>query len=103
MGFGTVKMVQVSSYLIGYAAVGVSAAYLGAGVWSLVAAQLMQPLLYSLHTYWHVRHSLRPCVHRSGFRLLRFGTQITGANLINWTISNLDNRLVARTFGSTSL
>jgi len=103
MDFRALQTAQVSSYLIGYGAVGVAAAYLGLGVWSLVAAQLIQPLLYSVHTYWYVRHSLRPCIHRSGLRLLRFGTQVTGANLINWTISNLDNVLVGRTFGSTSL
>lgn len=103
MDFPTLQMAQVSSYLIGYAGVGVLAACFGLGVWSLVIAQLTQPLLCSLHTYWRVRHSLRPCIHRSGLRLLRFGTQVTGANVINWTIGNLDNVLVGRTFGSTSL
>lgn len=103
MDFRTIQIAQVSSYLIGYAAVGVLAASLGCGVWSLVAAQLAQPLLYSLVAYWFTRHSVRPRLDRSGLRLFRFGTQVTGANIINWTISNLDNVLVARTFGPVSL
>jgi O-antigen/teichoic acid export membrane protein len=103
MDFRTIQIAQVSSYLIGYAAVGVLAALLGCGVWSLVAAQLAQPFLYSLIAYRYTRHSPQPALDRSGLRLFRFGTQITGANIINWTISNLDNVLVARTFGPFSL
>ena len=103
MRFGPIQTAQVFSYLIGYALVGVTMAYAGFGVWSLVAAQLTQPLLYSLLAYSHVRHSLYPYIDRSAFRLLRFGAQVTGANIINWTIVNLDNIFVGRVFGSTSL
>jgi O-antigen/teichoic acid export membrane protein len=103
MDFKSVQVAQVSSYLVGYAGVGISAAYLGFGIWSLVAAQLVQPLLYSVQVYRHEAHSLRPCFDRTGFRLLRYGSQITGANLINWTFSNIDAALVARVFGSMSL
>lgn len=34
---------------------------------------------------------------------MRFGTQITSANLLNWTIGNLDNVLVGRAFGAIGL
>jgi PST family polysaccharide transporter len=101
--FKSIQAAQVLSYLIGYAAVGITMACTGFGVWSLVAAQLVQPLLYSAIVYATVRHSVRPVFDRGGLRLVRFGTQVTGANLINWTISNLDNIFVARAFGSTSL
>jgi O-antigen/teichoic acid export membrane protein len=103
MDFRTIQVAQISSYLFGYAALGVLAALLGCGVWSLVAAQLAQPFLYSVIAYRSTRHPVRPCLDRSGFRLFRFGMQITGANIINWTTSNLDNVLVARTFGPLSL
>jgi PST family polysaccharide transporter len=101
--FRTIQAAQLLSYLVGYAFLGVAMAYAGLGVWSLVAAQLTQPLLYSLIAYAKVRHSLRPLIDRSGIRLARFGAQVTGANLINWTISNLDNVLVGSAFGSRSL
>jgi PST family polysaccharide transporter len=103
MDFRAIQVAQISSYLFGYAGLGVLGALLGWGVWSLVAAQLAQPLLYAVVAYRYTRHSVQPCLDRSGFRLFRFGTQITGANIINWTISNLDNVLVARTFGPLSL
>jgi PST family polysaccharide transporter len=103
MRFRPIQAAQIVSYLAGYAIVGVTMAYLGYGVWSLVAAQLTQPLLYSVIAYANVRHSLRFQIDLSGLRLARFGAQVTGANLINWTISNLDNIFVGRVFGSTSL
>ena len=103
MRFRPIQIAQITSYLVGYAVVGVAMAYAGSGVWSLVAAQLAQSFLYSLVVYLKVRHSVRPHLNRSGLPLLRFGAQITGANLINWGISNLDNVVVGRVFGSTSL
>jgi O-antigen/teichoic acid export membrane protein len=36
-------------------------------------------------------------------RLARFGVKVTGANILNWSISNFDNAFVARAFGSTAL
>jgi len=59
MRFRNIQVAQVCSYLIGYAAVAVTMAFAGYGVWSLVAAQLTQPLLYSLIAYVNVKHSLR--------------------------------------------
>jgi O-antigen/teichoic acid export membrane protein len=103
LAFQVVQTAQVCSYLIGYVFVGLPAAYLGAGVWSLVAAQLTQTLSYSALVYARVRHSVLPCLDRSGMPLFRFGTKVTGANLVNWCISNLDNAVVGHTFGSTSL
>jgi PST family polysaccharide transporter len=103
MRFRSLQMAQVLSYLIGYAGVGIVMAYTGYGVWSLVTAQLFQALLYSLMAYTNVRHPLRPYLDRAGFRVLRFGVQVTSANILNWSIFNLDNILVGRRFGSTYL
>jgi lipopolysaccharide exporter len=57
MGFRVIQTAQIFSYLLGYAVVGIGLAYAGLGVWSLVAAQLCQPLLYSVLVYFQVRHS----------------------------------------------
>jgi O-antigen/teichoic acid export membrane protein len=103
LAFQAVQTAQVSSYLFGYLLIGLPTAYLGAGVWSLVAAQLTQALSYSAFVYARVRHSVLPCLDRSGMPLLRFGTKVTGANLVNWSISNLDNAVVGHAFGSASL
>jgi O-antigen/teichoic acid export membrane protein len=44
-----------------------------------------------------------PCWSRPTLRLARFGMKVTGANILNWSISNFDNAVVARAFGSTAL
>jgi PST family polysaccharide transporter len=103
LAFQTVQRAQIGSYVLGYFCVGLPAAYLGAGVWSLIAAQLTQSVSYSSFVYASVRHSVVPCVDRSGIPLLWFGTKVTGASLANWTIDNLDNVVIGRTFGSASL
>lgn len=99
----TVQAAQVISYLTGYLLVGLPAAVLGAGVWSLVAAQLVQSFAYSIQVYLRVRHPLAPSLSRSGMRLFRFGSQTVANNIVNWSITNLDNAIIGHGFGSTSL
>ncbi len=103
LAFRALQTAQVVSSVTGYVLVGISAALLGAGVWSLVAAQLAQTLTYSVLVFVQVRHSLVPCWNRPSLRLARFGMKVTGANILNWSISNFDNAFVGRAFGSTAL
>jgi O-antigen/teichoic acid export membrane protein len=103
LAFRALQTAQVASSVVGYALVGIAAASLGAGVWSLVAAQLAQSLTYSALVMIQARHSLLPCWSRPALRLARFGMKVTGANILNWSISNFDNVFVGRAFGSTAL
>ena len=103
LAFRALQTAQVVSSVAGYALVGIAAALLGAGVWSLVAAQLAQSLTYSALVFVQARHSLVPRWSRPGLRLARFGMKVTGANILNWSISNFDNAFVGRAFGSTAL
>lgn len=103
LAFRTVQRAQIGSYAFGYLCIGLPAAYLGAGVWSLIAAWLTQSVAYSSLVYTSARHSIVPCVDRSGIPLLWFGTKVTGASIANWTIDNLDKLVVGRSFGSASL
>jgi PST family polysaccharide transporter len=94
---------MVISYLIGYLVVGVPAAYLGCGVWSLVAAQL---LLFLLNAILLVRITKVPIT--LSFRgdspgIVNFGMKITAANLSSWSIGNLDTVFVGRAFGVVDL
>lgn len=103
LAFQFLQMTQLASYLVGFLLVGIPLALHGAGVWSLIAAQLTQAALFSLATYVRVRHPVLPTVSSSGVSLLRFGAKITASNVINYGISNADNFVVGRTFGSLSL
>jgi PST family polysaccharide transporter len=101
--FRALQTAQVLSAVIGYGLVGIVAASRGAGVWSLVAAQLAQSLTYSALVFVQARHSVALCWSRPTLRLARFGVKVTGANILNWSIINFDNVFVARAFGSTAL
>jgi O-antigen/teichoic acid export membrane protein len=103
LAFRAIQTAQVVSSVTGYALVGVTAALLGAGVWSLVAAQIAQSLTYSAMVFAQARHSLVPCWSQPSLRLARFGMNVTGANILNWSINSFDFVVVGRAFGSTAL
>ncbi|MBW4028843.1 MAG: lipopolysaccharide biosynthesis protein [Acidobacteria bacterium] len=103
LAFRTLQIAEVSSYLLGYLLVGVPLAFAGAGVWSLVAAQMTQSTINAALLYFHVRHSIYPTFDRSGRHLLRFGVKVTLTNIVNYGISNTDTFVVGHWFGSTSL
>jgi PST family polysaccharide transporter len=103
LAFRSLQTSQVTSYLIGYAMIGVVCAWLGAGVWSLVAGQLAQSGLYSIFVFTKVRHSILPRWSGQHLGLARYGIKITGANILNWSIINCDNACVGRAFGSAAL
>lgn len=103
LAFRFIQMAQLASYLVGFLLVGIPLALHGAGVWSLIAAQLVQGTLFSLTLYLRVRHPVLPSFSRTGVTLLRFGAKIAASNLINYGISNADNFVVGRSFGSLAL
>jgi O-antigen/teichoic acid export membrane protein len=101
--FRTLQICFISSYLIAYLGVGIPLAIRGAGVWSLVSAQLSQITIQTIALHISVRHSLRPLWDPKHSALLTFGARVLGANLSNWGISNLDNTFVGRIDGSEAL
>ena len=97
------QFATIVSYVVGYALVAVPMALLGFGVWSLVAAYLVQAFLNSALLYWSVRHAVAPLIHREGGPMLHFGLMLLGANVCNWGITNLDNTIVGRVAGPFAL
>jgi PST family polysaccharide transporter len=86
-------------------AVSVALAYAGFGVWSLVIGQLAavgaQTLLYWIQIPW------RPVPRRIDWPLLReilrYGRFVTGGNLLNVSITIVQNGMVGRMLGATPL
>jgi O-antigen/teichoic acid export membrane protein len=99
----TVQGISIISYSISYLGIGVPLALYGAGIWSLVLAQLSQALIGSILAYARIRHSIVPLLHPRYSKLLTFGFRVLGANICNWGISNLDNAVVGRVAGPISL
>ncbi|GJJ04890.1 hypothetical protein RugamoR64_54280 [Duganella rhizosphaerae] len=97
MDFRALNIIQVASYMIGYLAVGIPCAYLGAGVWALVAAWLSQTLAALLLSLARHPHSLRPLFWYAGARAFtQIGGTVFVTNLCNWCLNNLDRIFLGR-------
>lgn len=103
LDFKVVQTIQVISYICAYLLLGVPLAYLGFGVWSLVAAQLTQSLLNALLVYLRVRHPIKPLFVTNAKGFFSFGFKVMGNNIASWSISNMDSAFIGRVFGTVEL
>ena len=95
---------DAGSYIVGYAIVGVVMAWLGFGVWALVAAQLGQVALRAVVMYWGARHPLTPSIDRRAARqLLSFGFGHSMAQIGQLLSQQGDNMVVGRWLGAAPL
>ncbi len=101
--FKAIQKVQIASYLIGYGALGIPLACAGAGVWTLVWAQLTQAALCTVVSWALVRHSLLPYIGPESKALLRFGSFLAGSNVVCWSIGAMPNFLIGRVLGTIQL
>lgn len=84
--------------------VAIAMAYMGCGIWSLVAQQIMQSLASTL-LYW-AYSSWRPIMvfsTKSFKELFGFGSFILLSNLINTFCNNLNGLLIGKFFNASSL
>lgn len=103
LNFKAYQGINIASYLIGYLLVGIPCAYYGLGVWSLVTAQLVQSLMFSLVAMWHTKPSIIPVFKPSSPGMFAFGGKVIGANLASWGILNLDSLIIGRMLGIANL
>lgn len=95
---------DVGSFVLGYACVGVFLAWRGYGVWSLVIANLAQEALRTVAMYLATMHPVRPSVNvRAGRDLLSFGFGHSMAQIGTLLSQEGDNLIVGRWLGSTAL
>jgi O-antigen/teichoic acid export membrane protein len=96
--------VEVGSYILGYACVGVLLAWLGYGVWALVAANLSQVTLRTIGMYVATRHPVRPSLNlRASRDLLSFGLGHSLAQVGTVLSQQGDNMVVGRWLGPQAL
>jgi lipopolysaccharide exporter len=104
MRFEAIAKLEVAAYILGYGGVGVTLAWLGAGVWSLVAASLAQQFFAASLSYAVVRHSLQFTFHRAPYaRLLGYGGRVSVVGFLEFVNGNLDTLLIGRLLGSVLL
>jgi len=95
---------DVGSYVVGYACVGVLLAWLGYGVWALVFATLTQAVLRAILMYRAARHPLRPSLDFQAAKdLLAFGFGHSIAQIGTVLSQQGDNLVVGRWLGPAAL
>ena len=102
--FRAIALLDITSYALGYGAVGVTLAALGFGTWALVAAHLAQATLRSAFTLAARPHGLAPDLDPALVRdLLTFGGGVTLARVANYVALQADNLVVARQLGAAAV
>jgi O-antigen/teichoic acid export membrane protein len=102
LAFKTIQGVQIVSYIGGFLVIGVGAALLGGGAWSLVAAWIGQTGIAAAILLFIKRHPAKLLLLEKG-ALKGFGLRVLITNIANWTIENVDNLLVSRFLGPAAL
>lgn len=96
------KILNTSSVLAGVAAI--IFALLGAGVWSLVIHQVLSPLLALLFYFYIVRWTPKLSWNKQHFRaIFGFGAYATGTRVFSTFTYNVDNLLIGKLLGSSTL
>ena len=104
MRFDSIAKIEVVAYVLGYGGVGVTLAWLGNGVWSLVIASLAQQFFAAALSYLVARHSLRFIFKREPYaRLLGYGSRVSVVGGLEFINGNLDTLLIGRLLGSVLL
>lgn len=103
LDFKALQTAQVVSYLIAYLGGGVGLALAGFGVWSLVAAALLQGAVAAVLLFRAHPHSMAPRWRTQDGGFLTFGLKVLGGNLSNYAIGNTDSVVIGRAFGVAEL
>lgn len=86
-------------YFIGYVLFGIPMAYLGAGIWALVTAWLVQATATLVLLFRARPCAARPLLGAPGAKdLWLSGALVFVTNLLNWVLVNIDRALVGRYF-----
>ena len=101
--FDTIAAVELAAYAVGYGIVGITLAWLGYGVWSLVFAELAKTSFKTAAflakvPFPGVRFSLQ-CFRE----LFRFGSGYTASGLAGYVATQADSVVVGRLFGAEAL
>lgn len=103
MRFKAMQGMTISAYVVGYVVVGLSMAFVGYGVWSLVAAQIVQTVIASAAAIILAGGIARPSLSVANKPMFAFGFRVISANVANWLLSNLDTLVVGHVFNAATL
>ena len=101
--FKVVQLSALGAYIIGYMIIGVAAAALGFGVWSLVLAWYACTVITLIVMIYYSPRAVRLGNPFRKLSITRFGNVIMLTNVVNWAIDSTAHVIVGRTFGAGAL
>jgi O-antigen/teichoic acid export membrane protein len=102
--FRALSIIEVTSYLVSYAVLGIPLAFLGSGVWALTAVLISQPLLTLVLTYSAQRHSVRPLLRWDSHKaLLSYGAKLSATSFAECLFFMAESSVVGRKWGDAAL
>jgi len=104
MRFRELALIQLTSYLFGYASVAITLAALGFGAWALVLGQLAQATIQAVLLITFAREALAFGFRFDAFKsLIRFGFGVTLTQIGGYISQNGDYFIVGRWLGAEAL
>src|SRR5262249_16763461 len=102
--FRLLTVIEIVSYAVGFGVVGVSMAVLGYGAWSLIAANIAQPLCLLALAVPFGKQSIRPFFRVREYRdLCRVASAEILNNIVNFTADNLHFFVTGKWLGAAAL
>jgi PST family polysaccharide transporter len=102
--FRWLALVDAAAFAVGYVVAAPVLAWLGFGIWALVAALLVQQSFRTIVLLAGQPHPMRPLLERGAIvELLYFGSGFTIARVCNYLATQLDRLVVGRYLGADAL
>jgi O-antigen/teichoic acid export membrane protein len=102
--FRFLAITEIISYLLGYGMIGITLAYNGFGVWSIVAGALSQGALLTILSHLFCRHKLSFIYQWKYYKsLYSFGGRISVISFFEFLGSYLDTLAIGHYIGATPL
>ncbi|MCX6271664.1 MAG: lipopolysaccharide biosynthesis protein [Bacteroidetes bacterium] len=84
--------------------IGITLAFQGYGIWSLVLQSMLNPLVSNLYLFYKIKW--RPKLqysYQAIKELLQFGIRVFGANMLEVVYTNIDNIIIGKIFKANAL
>jgi len=102
--FQLLTIIEIISYAVGFGLVGICMAITGHGAWSLIAANVVQPLCLLALAVWIDKQSIYPCFGLQEYcDLSRVASAEMLNNVVNFTAENLHFFVTGKWLGAGAL
>jgi len=101
--FKEISIIEIISYVLGYGITGLTAAYMGLGVWSLVIAFMTQSILAAFLSYFAIRYPIRFNHSKAQRRsLMNYGIKYSLIGFVEFLTANIAPLVIGKLLGAAS-